>query len=131
MGTARPRTYDLRWSAPHLRALLVLCLLAAGALGLAWARSVRRGPQHLPPVLPHRLTAASERVNPNTAPPASLRRLPGIGAVRAADIVAWRTASPARPAFGRPEDLEAIRGIGPATVKGMEPWLDLPRRDEP
>lgn len=67
---------------------------------------------------------AAERINPNTAPPASLMRLPGIGKVRAMDILACRQASSEGLAvFRSPADLEQVRGIGPKTVEKMEPYL--------
>ncbi|UCD50876.1 MAG: helix-hairpin-helix domain-containing protein [Phycisphaerales bacterium] len=67
------------------------------------------------------------RVNPNTAPVASLARLPGIGWTRARAIITHRE----RVAGGMPEtvafkslgDLQRIRGIGPMTAEGLAPWL--------
>ena len=63
--------------------------------------------------------APVERINPNTAPTASLMRLPGIGRVRAMDILAGRKAQP----FDTAADLERIRGIGPKTVEKIAPYL--------
>jgi hypothetical protein len=63
-----------------------------------------------------------ERINPNTAPQASLVRLPGIGKVRAMDIIAWRQQQ-SPPAFTSPQSLEAIRGIGPKTSAALAEWL--------
>jgi competence ComEA-like helix-hairpin-helix protein len=69
------------------------------------------------------------RVNPNTASPASLARLPGIGLTRAQAIVAYRARireETGREAiFGCPEDLRAIAGIGPKTVDNMASWLEF------
>jgi DNA uptake protein ComE-like DNA-binding protein len=64
-------------------------------------------------------SAPVERINPNTAPPASLMRLPGIGRVRAMDILAGRKELP----FDSADDLERVRGIGPKTVEKMAPYL--------
>jgi DNA uptake protein ComE-like DNA-binding protein len=63
-----------------------------------------------------------ERINPNTAPQAGLVRLPGIGKVRAMDIIAWRDRQ-TPPAFTSAESLEAIRGIGPKTSAALAEWL--------
>lgn len=63
-----------------------------------------------------------ERINPNTAPQASLVRLPGIGKVRAMDIIAYRRQQ-TPPAFTSAESLEAIRGIGPKTSAALTEWL--------
>jgi len=71
--------------------------------------------------------AIDERVNPNDAASVSLARLPGIGLTRAGMIVAYRERfaqqSGQATAFRRPEDLAVIKGIGPATVEKMRPWL--------
>ena len=67
-----------------------------------------------------------DRINPNYAPSASLMRLPGIGPARAQAIIDFRNArmTPGA-AFAKPSDLEEIRGIGPATVAAIEPWLSF------
>jgi len=64
------------------------------------------------------------RINPNTAPAASLMRLPNIGPKRAQAIVEYRQATDGpESAFEKAEDLEKIKGIGPATVEGARQWL--------
>ena len=64
------------------------------------------------------------RINPNTAPAASLMRLPNIGPKRAQAIVEYRQAvGGSGAAFEKAEDLEKIKGIGPATVAGARQWL--------
>jgi competence ComEA-like helix-hairpin-helix protein len=79
--------------------------------------------------------STGERVNPNEAPVASLRRLPQIGAARARAIVAHRrrvgTETGGPPAFKTADDLRQIRGIGPAIVEDIRPWLqfDDPPKD--
>lgn len=62
---------------------------------------------------------AVEKINPNTAAHASLMRLPGIGRVRAMDIVDTRKTAP----FSNADDLERVRGIGPKTVEKIRPYL--------
>jgi len=52
-----------------------------------------------------------------------LESLPGIGQVRAGTIVRWREAN---GPFGRPEDLQSVRGIGAKTVARVRPWLEAP-----
>jgi competence ComEA-like helix-hairpin-helix protein len=72
-----------------------------------------------------RVAAASERIDPNTASVASLRRLPGIGIGRARDIVAWRE-DHGPGVFRTVGDLDAVHNIGPGTIRGIRPWLALP-----
>ena len=57
-------------------------------------------------------TSAPETPDINTADAETLATLPGIGEARARDIIGHRP-------FGRLEELEAISGIGPATVKRL------------
>lgn len=55
--------------------------------------------------------AAGRLLNVNTASAAQLEALPGIGPAYAARIVAYREAN---GPFRRPEDIQAVSGIGPA-----------------
>lgn len=94
---------------------MVLC----GLLGLYFASSALY-------VLPDGpAVQIADTINPNDAPVASLVRLPGIGLTRARAIVTWRqsAAGGERSVFRCPEDLQRVPGIGPATVRGMQPWL--------
>ena len=67
------------------------------------------------------------RINPNTAPPASLVRLPGIGRSRAAAIVAYRNNFRQQDgrvlAFASANDLERVKGIGPKTAEKIKELL--------
>lgn len=65
------------------------------------------------------------KVNPNTASIESLMRLDGIGASRAYDIVQYRQKCDRKKAFQTPDDLQAIRGIGPKTVEKIEHCLSF------
>lgn len=63
-------------------------------------------------------------VDPNAAPWWELTILPGIGEVRAKEIVSFRESEalrrglePGEPVFRAPTDLEAVRGIGPGIVR--------------
>jgi len=67
------------------------------------------------------------RINPNVASEASLGRLPGIGAVRAAAIAGFRDNFRKEHgegvAFRTVEDLCKVRGIGPATANKVSDYL--------
>ncbi len=63
-----------------------------------------------------------ERLDPNLAPQAALRTLPGIGPVRAAGIVAERP-------FCHASELLRVRGIGPVTWSRIRDSLEV--RDLP
>jgi competence protein ComEA len=56
----------------------------------------------------------------NRASALDLERVPGIGPVRAAAIAADRRA---RGPFARVDALDRVRGIGPATVQALRPYL--------
>jgi competence ComEA-like helix-hairpin-helix protein len=64
-------------------------------------------------------------INPNNAPVASLRRLPGIGLTRAQAIIAYRNDlinGSSRP-FYSSVDLQKVSGIGPKTAEDIGQWL--------
>jgi competence ComEA-like helix-hairpin-helix protein len=106
----------------HSFAFLVgmgICLaLSAGFASLALERSADA-----------RTVCPDGRVNPNDAPVASLMRLPQIGRARARAIVAHReqrgTPTGRLPAFQTADDLRQIKGIGPAIVEDIRPWLQF------
>jgi competence protein ComEA len=63
---------------------------------------------------------APEKINVNTADAEALCKLPGVGACFAGRIVAYREE---HGPFARPEDLAAVRGIGPKTVEKLKPYV--------
>lgn len=65
-----------------------------------------------------------ERLDANRASEADLDRLPGVGPAVAAAWVAHRKA---HGGFAGPGDLTAIRGVGPATVERLAPFLQFSR----
>lgn len=67
-------------------------------------------------------SAPAPRVDLNRANAEELETLPGIGASKAAAIVDFRTKS---GAFKRVEDLEEVRGIGPALIAKIRPFVTI------
>jgi competence protein ComEA len=122
---AAPR-YDPRWGRGNSLALLALCLIAVAGLLRQYAdRPTRIGGRIR--VLPRRVEAGCEKIDPNLAAFGSLVRLPTIGRARAKAIIEYRRTHGAG-AFGSAADLAAVRGIGPATVQEVAPHLSLPAR---
>jgi len=99
---------------------MVLCCAAVAVLA-AWGLPKGTWLGVHPPTWPERLAATAETIDPNTASAASLRRLPGIGRVKAEAIVRFRAAR----AFGSAEDLTSVSGIGPATIRRIRPYLSF------
>lgn len=91
----------------------LLALLFVGFF-IGSARS-SRSPAVSEPPLPFRY-----QVDANTASPAELRTLPGIGEKLAEEIISYREANgPIRD----PEELLDVRGIGPVKLKALRPHL--------
>ena len=113
--------YDFGWRGANVPALaLLVCIAAAGLALKAMSRSATFGAAV--PVDSARVAQACQKINPNTASLASLRRLSGIGPVRAQAIVDYAAAHPGK-AFARAEDLDAVNGLGPAAVERLKPFL--------
>lgn len=71
-----------------------------------------------------------EKINPNSAPTASLVRLPGIGTSRAEAIAAYRKQSikENEPVFRNSKDLQKVKGIGPKTTENVSQWLKFEQK---
>ena len=118
------RRLDLSWTGANLGAVLFLCLLAAVALAIhAAAGHFDLGDR--PAVDAPRVQAVAERVNPNSASPASLRRLPRIGPEHLRGILEYRQAH-GPESFRDANDLTHIRGIGPLTLQAFRDYLEFP-----
>src|SRR5262245_31220088 len=97
------------WTGPVRVFLIALASLSALALSLA--AGTTRGPADPPPAL---------ILDPNTAPAEALTALPGLGPVLSGRIVEERSRAP----FRSLDDLDRrVRGIGPAKVAALRPYL--------
>jgi competence ComEA-like helix-hairpin-helix protein len=118
---------SLFWTISQRRALIALLLIAVATMAaFAWLRPVRL--VELPALGP-RSSELADKLNPNTATAAELTNVPELGRVRAQAIVTYRqtmlTAHPDQPAFSTVEDLRNVKGIGPATLEKLRPFMDF------
>ena len=119
----------LTWSASQRRVLLVglsvLCVVLV--LRYAFNMAYVSDPQ---PERPARFDDLVDKIHPNTADWQTLAALPGIGEKRAKDVVAYRErvrkGDPSRVVFDAEGDLLFVKGIGPALVSGIKPYLLFP-----
>lgn len=121
------RAHDLTWNRRNLAAIFALCILAGCSvvfLGLRWPVVLGQAIG----IDPQRVAAATERIDPNTASVASLRRLPGIGPTMAQRIVHYRTVNSPRP-FGKANDLTKVHRIGKVMVRNIGPYLSISGQD--
>lgn len=96
--------------------------VAAGEVRRAAAGNLRRARRAGRPLAP------GERIDPNTAPPVELDRLPGVGPVLARAIVRERARG---GPFRARESLLRVSGVGHARLRRMAPHLDLPAGPPP
>ena len=96
-------------------AAVVLLLAAAASLFPVLARTVA-------PRQPASVVPVADPINVNQASAAELSLLPGVGPSLAAAIVADRES---RGVFRRPQDLDRVRGIGPAILARILPHVTV------
>jgi competence protein ComEA len=96
-------------------AALVLLLAAAFALSPALSRAVASS-------RPASAVSMADPIDVNRASAAELSLLPGVGPSLAAAIVADRES---RGVFRRPQDLDRVRGIGPAILARILPHVTV------
>ncbi len=106
-------------------ALAVALALVAVHAGL-WASAPGRAGGDMPVSADLQL-----RLDPNRACAAELMLLPRIGPKIAERIIEYRMTCPRQPVFGRADDLDAVRYIGPATVERLRPHLRFPTPPPP
>jgi competence ComEA-like helix-hairpin-helix protein len=120
---------DFSWRPFNLAVMLVLLIAAGAAMAWQTSRSVVNATDEIP-VTPSRVAQGLDRIDPNTACYASLRRVPGVGPVKAQAIIDWRQQHKDQP-FQKAENLDDVPGIGPVLVRKMAPFLNLPSSTPP
>ncbi len=119
----RQSRWDLSWSRQNVASLGILCFLAAAALSTAALGKSETARGELP-IYPKRADLADQKIDPNVASAASLRRLSGIGPKMAERIIDYRNNHYLQP-FTSVEDLMKVRGIGPKTVAKIAPHIEI------
>ncbi len=124
MNSIQPDSVSGRLGVPGRAMVLAMGMSAIAIGGLYWDVSwTRRSINH--PFL-------ISRVNPNTADIPLLMTLPNIGSSRAAAIVEFRSQHRIGDrVFQRVEDLQAVKGIGPAISEGLRLWLEFETEIQP
>jgi hypothetical protein len=124
----RPKI-DLGWTPSQRRGLLVLLAIFLVFLTIQFARNRQFISDPQPPQGP-RAAELQTRIDPNSADWQTLAAIPNLGEKRAQAIVAYRDhfhgTTPGRAAFRSPSDLLTVRGIGPATIENLRPYLVFP-----
>jgi competence protein ComEA len=93
---------------------LLLLVAAAGLIGWRWYSDHHR-------TRPSELQRdATHRIDLNRATKSELMQIPGVGPQLAERIVSYRDS---RGQFSRVEDLDAVHGIGDATLNKIRPWV--------
>lgn len=107
---------------PVLRAAGEVVCEPAGEGRPRWSTDLHRGARR--PGEKRRLEGPARRlfdlaIDPNRADAVTLETLPGIGPARARAIIEERC----RRSFASPDDLQRVRGLGPARVGALLPFL--------
>lgn len=112
------------------RVAVFVILLAMLSIGFGRWMANRAYVSDPQPDEPAKFDELADRIDPNTADPATLSALPLIGDRKARDIIKYREEFEARktgrPAFLEARDLLKIKGIGAATVSQLEKYLIFP-----
>ena len=120
---------DFPWLPGQRRALAGLLVILCVGLGIRYACRPVFLDDPLPKIGPAAASIDS-LLDPNRATMQELSAIPGLGEKRAQEIVdyreRWLSNHPELPAFATADDLRNIKGIGPATVANMLPFLTFP-----
>ena len=126
---SQPDKPAFAWTRTQRGVLIALTLLFAAVLLLRLACN-RMYVSNPPPARAERFDELADRIDPNTATWRELAVLPAIGEKRAKEIVAYReqfiARQPNRLAFAQPDDLLKVKGIGPAMLQTLRPYLLFP-----
>ena len=115
---------------PSQRGVLIAFVLTLSIVLLIRLGYNRMYVSNPPPARAERHAELADRIDPNVATWQELAVLPQIGEKRAKEIVAYReqvvAREPDRVAFDRPEHMMRVKGIGPALLETVRPYLMFP-----
>jgi len=117
------------WTPRQRLGLGILLTLLLGFLVIQFVRRPAR--LHEPAVITHEQPVLlPQLVDPNTATPQELARIPHLGDALAQKIVQYRAARKSVAAdsivFRQPGDLDAVPGIGPKLIEQLTPFFKFP-----
>lgn len=117
---------DFSFTPLQLRIIAGVCLIVVIVTSvLSWGRIFFHSKIY--PVCPEKISAAAEKIDPNIAGEASLRRLKGMGETRAASLMDYRNKSSDGMAFKNLSDLTKVKGIGIKTAENWQYHLVFPQ----
>jgi len=117
------------WTSRQRLALSLLILLILSYLFIRHQFTPTRinNPQPIDSSRAHEL---QDKLDPNHASASDLSALPNLGPAMARRIIKDREQfqknHPNEPAYKKLEDLQRIKGIGPATLENLKPYLKFP-----
>jgi competence protein ComEA len=97
-----------------------LLLVSLLTIGICWYVQQHRGSGLIDLEQPHDHNPIEFQIDLNTAEPAELRLLPGVGETLAKRIISSRDED---GPFRSTDELRRVRGIGPRTLERIEPYL--------
>jgi competence protein ComEA len=117
------------WTPRQRLALSLLILLILTYLFILYVKHPSRISTPQPSEGP-RATELDDQLDPNTATAADLSALPNLGPAMARRIIEDREQfqknHPNEASYKKIDDLQRIKGIGPATVENLRPYLRFP-----
>lgn len=113
-------------TAPQARAgfglALIFAAVCGGSVHTLWPRAAERRSVR---------NEAAFRLDPNVASRTELMLLPGVGPNVSRHIIEYREHCTTGPAFRTVEELDAVRGIGPAAIARLRDYVQLELQAEP
>jgi len=125
---------EVFWTPRQRLALSLLILLILASLLILTASHPSRISNPQSPQAP-RASELQDKLDPNTATAEDLSALPNLGPAMARRIIEdrdqFQKSHPNQPAYKKIEDLQRVKGFGPATLENLKPYLQFPPTTQP